>query len=166
MVDDHMVQMVNDVYQYFNENLDVNCENGQATLMDAMNDINHCQKLIEDAKAPLNPGCTSFFKLLATAKLYNLKVKNGWSDTSLTQLLKLLREMLPKENTLPNFSYDRKRLIKSLGLDYEMIHSCENDFVLYRRKHVSQDKCQTCVNLDGRLIFILERFIKVSQPKC
>ena len=41
IVDDHMVQMVNDVYQYFNEIWDVNCDNGQTTSMDEMNDINH-----------------------------------------------------------------------------------------------------------------------------
>ena len=41
MVDDHMVQMVNDVYQYFNENPYVNCDNGQAASMDEINDIKH-----------------------------------------------------------------------------------------------------------------------------
>ena len=75
MVDDHMVQLVNDVYQYFNENLDVNYDNGQATSMYEMNDINHYHKLIEDAKTPLYLGCTSFTKLLTTMKLCNLKVK-------------------------------------------------------------------------------------------
>ena len=144
MVDDHMVQMVNDVYQCFNEHLDVNCENSQATSMEEMNDINQYKKLIDDAKTPLYPGCTSFTKLSATVQLYNLKVKNGWSDTSFTQMLKLKREMLPKENTLPDSSYAAKRLIKSLGLDYEMIHACQNDCILYRGKYESTDKCPTC----------------------
>ena len=123
MVDNHMVHMVNDVYQYFNENPYVNCENGQAILVDEMNDINHYHKLIEDAKAPLYLGCNSFTKLLVTVKLYNLKVKSGWFDTSSTQFLKLLREMLPKENTLLDSAYAIKRMIKSSGLDYEIIHA-------------------------------------------
>ena len=144
MVDDHMVQMVNDVYQYFNENSDVNCDNRQTTSMAEMNDINHYSKLIKDAKTPLYLGCTSLTKLSNTMKSYNLKVKHGWSDTSLTQLLKLLREMLHKENTLPDSTYVAKRFIKSLGLDYEMIHACQNDCILYRGKYVSQDKCRTC----------------------
>ena len=84
MVDGHMVQMVNDVYQYFNKNLDVNCDNGQATSIDEMNDIDHYQKLIEDVRTLLYQGCTSFTKISSTMKLYNLKVKNGWSNTSLT----------------------------------------------------------------------------------
>ena len=60
MVDDHMVQMVNDVYGFFNENTYVNYENGHATLMDEMNGINHYQKLIKDAKTPLYPCFTSY----------------------------------------------------------------------------------------------------------
>jgi hypothetical protein len=84
MVDNHMVQMVNDVYECYNENPDVNCKNGQVASMDEMNDINQYRKLIEDVRKPLYPGCTSFSNLLAIVKLYNLKVKNGWYDTSLT----------------------------------------------------------------------------------
>ena len=66
MVDDHMVEMVNDDYQYYNENPDVNYENGQVESMDEKIDINQYLKLIEYSKAPLYPGCTSFTKLLAT----------------------------------------------------------------------------------------------------
>lgn len=69
MVDNNMVQMVNDVYQYFNENPNVNCENGQASSMEEMNDIDHYQKLIKDAKTPLYPSCSSFNKLSDTMKL-------------------------------------------------------------------------------------------------
>ena len=131
MVDDHMVEIVNDVYQYFNENPNVNCHNGQAISMDEVNVINHYQKLIEDSKISLYPCCNSFTKLLATMKFYNLKVKNGWNNTSLTQFLKLLREMLPKENRLPDSAYATKRLIKSLGLDYEIEHAFQNNCILY-----------------------------------
>ena len=34
MVDDHRVEMVNDAYQYYNENLDMNCENYQLESME------------------------------------------------------------------------------------------------------------------------------------
>ena len=135
MIDFHMVQMVSDVYKCFIENLDVNSENGQATSMEEMNDINQYMKLIDDEKTPLYPRCTSFTKLSATMKLYNLKVRNGWSNASFTQLLKLQREMLPIENTLPESTYAAKSLIKSLGLDYEMIHACHNDCILYWQKY-------------------------------
>ena len=59
MVDDHMVEMVNDAYQYYNENPDVNFENGQVESMEEKNDINQYLKLIEDAKEPLYRGFTN-----------------------------------------------------------------------------------------------------------
>ena len=112
--------------------------------MEEMKDINHTQKLIEYAMAPLYSGCTNFTSISTTMKLYNLKVKNGWLDTSFTQLLKLQREMIPKENTLLDFAYVAKRLIKALGLDYEMIHADQNDFILYWEKYDNKDECPTC----------------------
>ena len=69
MVDDHMVEMVNDAYQYYNENPDVNCENDQVESMEEKNDINQYLKLIKDAKAPFYPSFTSFTKLSTTVKL-------------------------------------------------------------------------------------------------
>jgi hypothetical protein len=51
--------------------------------------------------------------------------------------------MIPKKNTLLYSAYFVKRLIKSLGLDYEMIHACQNDCILYHGKYVSRDKCPT-----------------------
>ena len=52
--------------------------------------------------------------------------------------------MLPKENTLSDSAYAPKRLIKSLGLDYEMIHACQNDCILYWGKYESKHECPTC----------------------
>ena len=111
--------------------------------MEEMNDINHYHNILEDAKTPLYLGCTSFTNLSTTVRLCNLKVKNGWFVTSLTPLLKLLREMLPKQDTLLDFAYAIKRLIKSLGFDCEIIHACQNDCILYLGKYVIQYKCPT-----------------------
>ena len=69
MIDDHMVQMVNDVDDFFNENPYMNNENDQGTSMDELNDINQYQKLIDDAMITLYTGCTSFTKLSTTMKL-------------------------------------------------------------------------------------------------
>ena len=58
-------------------------------------------------------------------------MKSGWSDTSFDQMLKLQKKVLPKDNTFPDSAYAAKKLIKSLGLNYDMIHACPNDFILY-----------------------------------
>ena len=78
-------------------------------------------------------------------KLYNLKVKNGWFDSSFFQMLKLQKDMLPKYNTLLDYTYDAKMLIKSLGLHYDMIYACPNDCILYQRKYESKYEFPTCI---------------------
>lgn len=77
-----------------------------------MNDINKYIKLIEVSKTSFYPSCTSFTHIFPTMILYNLKLKSGWFDTSFTQLLKLMREITPKENKHLDSPYATKRLIK------------------------------------------------------
>ena len=63
------------------------------------------EKLISDAEKPLYKGCTKFTRLSAMLKLYNLKSGNGWTDKSFTELLTLLKDMLPADNVLPSRTY-------------------------------------------------------------
>ena len=67
-------------------------------------DLNDCPKMFErlvsDAEKPLYNGCTKFTRLSAVLKLYNLKAGNGWSDKSFTELLALMKDMLPEDNVL------------------------------------------------------------------
>ncbi|KAL6493365.1 hypothetical protein OROGR_032499 [Orobanche gracilis] len=79
------------------------------------NNPNQFQKLLEDAEKPLYCGCKGFTKLSATLKLFNLKARYGWSDTSFDDLLHLLGEMLPDPNEMPSSSYEAKKSIRTLG---------------------------------------------------
>ena len=87
--------------------------------------------VINDFEQPLYPGCTNFTRLSATLKLFSLKARNGWNDKSFTELLELLKEMLPQNNTLPIRNYEAKNVLCSMGLEYQKIHACPNDCVLY-----------------------------------
>ncbi|XP_057803523.1 uncharacterized protein LOC131018837 [Salvia miltiorrhiza] len=122
------------------------------------NNPTHFQTLLEDAEKPLYPGCSKFTKLSATIKLYNLKAKHGWSDTSFNDLLKLIREMLTETNSMPFSLYDAKKTLSTLGLDYEKIHACPNDCILYRKEYLDSSDCPTCgmsrwkVNKKGKVM--------------
>jgi len=54
------------------------------------------------AKTPLYPCSTNFTRLSIVLRLMNLKAMNRWTDKSFTKLLELVKDMLPKGNTLPN----------------------------------------------------------------
>ncbi|XP_057803207.1 uncharacterized protein LOC131018507 [Salvia miltiorrhiza] len=101
-------------------------------------------KLLDDAEKGLYPGCVKYTKLSAIVKLYNLKAKHNWSDKSFTDLLSLLGDMLPAYNVLPSSLYEAKKTLGTLGMEYEKIHACPNDCVLYRKEYVDYSNCPTC----------------------
>nr|GMC77603.1 transposase [Ipomoea batatas] len=118
-VDEDPINMVNAAYDEYVEHPNKFC------------------KLLEDAEKPLYPRSTAFTKLSALVKLYNLKAKYSWSDTSFTELLDLFAKMLPIGNELPSSLYEAKRSLVALGMDYEKIHECPNDCILYRKENAN-----------------------------
>ncbi|CAJ2679429.1 unnamed protein product [Trifolium pratense] len=101
--------------------------------------------LCSDKDTPLYPGCTNFTRLSAVLKLFNMKAKNGWTDKSFSELLELLTQMLPEGNVIPNRCYEAKKVLCPMGLEYERIHACPNDCILYRKEFVNSDHCPKCM---------------------
>jgi len=102
------------------------------------------EELQTDSNLPLYLGCTTYTRLSAVLTLVNLKAIFGWSDKSLTELLVLLKNMLPKENTLPKSHYEAKKILCLVGMKYQKIHACRNDCILYRNEFVEMRNCPTC----------------------
>lgn len=65
-------------------------------------DAKNYYALLKDAEKELYPNCKTSTKLSCIIRLFHLKVINGWSNKSLTMLLILLKEMLPKVKILSN----------------------------------------------------------------
>ncbi|KAL8159061.1 hypothetical protein V2J09_000598 [Rumex salicifolius] len=82
-----------------------------------------------------------FTRLSAMLRLYNIKAAHGWTDKSFTTLLELLKEMLPEDTVLPQCTYQPKKILCKVDLDYDKIHACRNDCVLFRNEYTSLDKC-------------------------
>nr|KYP35945.1 hypothetical protein KK1_042971 [Cajanus cajan] len=100
--------------------------------------------LKSDSKTPLFPECTTFTRLSVVLRFMNLKAKYGWSDKSFTELLELLKLMLPKDNTLPDRHYEVKKVLCPMGLQYKKIHACPNDCIFYRKEFESLHKFPRC----------------------
>ena len=56
------------------------------------------------------------------------------SYKSFTELLQLLKDMLPEGNSLPNRNYEAKKILCPMGMEYKKIHACPNDCILYRKE--------------------------------
>jgi hypothetical protein len=102
------------------------------------------ESLVADAEQPLYPDCAKFTKLSILVRLFNLKAKYGLSDVFFSELLALLKEMLPENNEIPSSFYSAKKTLGALGLGYEKIHACPNDCILYRKELEHANKCPNC----------------------
>ncbi|XP_027364391.1 uncharacterized protein LOC113871494 [Abrus precatorius] len=102
------------------------------------------ESLCSDSEKPLYPNCTKFTRLSAILRLFNLKARNRWSDKSFTELLELLKEMLPEGNTLPSRNYEAKKVLCPMGLEYKKIHGCPNDCMLYHGEYEGLHQCPKC----------------------
>ena len=109
----------------------------------------HCRnkefnRSLEDAATPLYEGCTKYMKMSAIVALYKLKNVYGWSDTSFTGLLELLRDVLPDINILLRLMYSVKRFLRRFDLKYEKIDACLNDCCLFWGRNSDIDTCPKC----------------------
>ncbi|XP_070029676.1 uncharacterized protein [Nicotiana sylvestris] len=101
-------------------------------------------RLLKDAEQKLYPDCEKFSKLSFVMRLFQMKCLHGWSNTSFDSLLKLLSDVLPKGNMLPNSIYEVQKIIKGLGLDYVKIDACVNNCILYRKEYADLEQCPKC----------------------
>ena len=76
--------------------------------------------------------------------LLNLKAANGWNDKSFNDILKLIKEMLFAPNNLPGSMYEAKKILGSLGMQYEKISACPNDCILYINEFEQSNECPEC----------------------
>ena len=77
-------------------------------------------------------------------KLYNVKGNYEWSDKGFSTLLEVLTDVLSNNNNLPKSMYEAKKTMKVLGLEYEKIHACPNDCIMYRNELVDLTQWPNC----------------------
>jgi hypothetical protein len=113
--------------------------------MDKMGDVLTHFKASRDDLYEECKGCHRENTVLRmTLEVLKLKASNGWSDNSLSALLELLSNVLPKPNGLLTSTYLAKKNICPLTLGVEKIHACPNHCIIYRKEHGFKDKCPRC----------------------
>ena len=96
--------------------------------------------LLEECEKPLYEG-SKFNALSGLLKFQHLKGQYGWSDAGFDALLCTLKDVLPKDNRIPNSMYEAKKLLKGVGLEYKKIHACENGRCLFWDEHEHASRC-------------------------
>ena len=52
--------------------------------------------------------------------------------------------MLSDANKLSDHTHDVKKILCSMGMNYEWIHACPNDFILYMKNYEGLERCPVC----------------------
>nr|AAK92550.1 Putative transposable element [Oryza sativa Japonica Group] len=82
------------------------------------------ERMLEDHRTSLYPGC---------------------DDKAFGNLLKLVKNILPEGNKLPETTYEAKKIVCPLGLEVQKIHACPNDCILYRgEEYENLEACPVC----------------------
>ena len=63
---------------------------------------------------------------------------------AMNKLFKLNQRVLPIGNRAPTSSFQAKKMMKSLGLDYKLIHACSNHHMLYYDTKADLQSCSEC----------------------
>ncbi|CAM8929746.1 unnamed protein product [Rhodiola kirilowii] len=97
------------------------------------------EKLLVEAQTPIYVGSdkTVLSTILSAMKV---KVDNGWSDKSFNDHLKITQDLLPSRNNYPGSYREVKRILKNMGMGYEIIHACEYGCVLFYKKFKDLEK--------------------------
>ncbi|XP_037444808.1 uncharacterized protein LOC119313103, partial [Triticum dicoccoides] len=105
-------------------------------------------RMLEDHRKALYPGCDDGLKKLGcTLDLLKWKAEAGVADSAFENLLKMLKNMFPKDNELPASTYEAKKVVCPLGLEVLKIHACINDCILYRGEYENLNECPVCTAL-------------------
>jgi len=131
---------------------------------------NKLEELLKDADTLLH-GNTKHSKLGAIVRLYS-KCMSGWSNTSFSMLLEFINELMPPDTSLPKDTYEAKKYLKDLGLEYEKISACRKGCMLFWRENEKLDKCTFCnesrwkndlTNEDGSTKSLKKKPVKVLR---
>ena len=76
-------------------------------------------------------------------KLLHIKSFYRISNVAFTALLMLLSSAFP-DCSIPASHSEAKKLIRALGLEYESIHVCTNNCVLFWKDYAKIDECLVC----------------------
>ncbi|KAJ0554458.1 putative Transposase-associated domain-containing protein [Helianthus annuus] len=134
-------------------------------------DYEKLQELLVDAEKPLYKGCPNFTKLSALVQLVNLKSKHGVSDKCFTELLVLLKKMLPEGNEMSICSKEIKveeldklqeELCVTLCLLEKYFPPSFFDIMIHLTVHLTRE-VKLCGPICFRWMYPFERCMKVIK---
>jgi hypothetical protein len=77
--------------------------------------------------------------------LRNIQGKHQENNTMLSDIFQYCNSLLlPEENVLQGYWKEAKKVLSSIGMEYEIVHVCINDCMLFHKNHANFTKCSIC----------------------
>jgi hypothetical protein len=114
----------------------------------------HWQEAEAHARTPIFQGAR-LSRLAAILGLLNIQAKHKASNTMLSDIFQYCNSLLlPEENVLPGSWKEAKKVLSSIGMEYEIVHACINDCMLFHGNNANLTECSKCeeARYDPRMI--------------
>ncbi|XXG48068.1 hypothetical protein AAC387_Pa02g2605 [Persea americana] len=101
--------------------------------------------MLDASQSPMYPGCSPDNTLLDfVIKMMEQKVEGKWINKSFNNVMQIQKALLPVDNLVPYSIYAAKKILRDLGLGYEHIDACHNDYALFWKENIDLEKCPVC----------------------
>jgi hypothetical protein len=87
---------------------------------------------------------TTLSVLAFVTRLTSIKSKFSFSNKCYKELLSLFSDVLSSNHKMSKDMYQLKKLLSALGMEYEKIDACEDNYMLFYKEHKDETKCLKC----------------------
>nr|XP_025625188.1 uncharacterized protein LOC112717339 [Arachis hypogaea] len=116
---------------------------GVERVMPDVADAAELEELASHAELLLYEGCTRYSRLSFLVKMYHIKCICGMTDKAISMIFELLHDVF-EHAEIPSSFYEAKKTILKLGMNYEKIHACPNNCMLYWGEDKEKEMCKVC----------------------
>jgi len=96
------------------------------------------------ARTPIFQGAR-LSRLAAILGLLNIQAKHKASNIMLSDIFHYCHSLLlHEENVLPRSWKEAKKILSSIGMEYQIVHACVNDCMLFHGNNAHLTECSTC----------------------
>jgi hypothetical protein len=74
---------------------------------------------------------TNLIVLQAVTRLMGIKLKYNFSNQCYNDIMKLIINLIPAKHNMPKDLYQSKKIVASLGMNYEKIDVCKKNCMLF-----------------------------------
>ena len=117
----------------------INFENYDANVLDMI-------ELLKESRILLYKGCNSNWQV-AILFLLNCFAMFGVSTAFANEMLKLMKEVLPRENVLLKSYFEVQKYMAKMASSYNFVHACKNGCCLFCKELKDAKKCLKCDEL-------------------